>query len=254
MNKIEVKVFHQSHGSPASMMTFLAKLTQRGHNIKTYEDLRELYDVTCEEPIYNLVDLPHGTIKRFTPITIAIVGASRRFLTQVRTHQVGFNFISASLQYSDYSNEADFMVPYSVAANNMVDEYLSACKTIMNEYDMLAIVTDNDTAGYLAPHALRNIVIIQANHEAWMYFIKLRACNRNTEEMQYIALRVWDELLNNTEDGKEMFKWAGPECLWSKCKEGKMACDMPLNQIVASPKIIIDERWPRLNDIYTRRS
>ena len=263
MKKIEVAVL-DSHSNPGGMMMFLAKLTQRGHNITCMDDLKKLFDTTCGSTsaatIERVAALPHGTIKRFCPITIAIVGASRRFLAQARTHQVGFNYVSASLQYSDYSGKADFVVPYALlkadAENNsseLVEYYLDKCYEAMSGYATIASATDNDTAGYAAPQGLRNILIMQANHEAWMNFIRARGCNRNTNETQYVTLRIWEELLK-TDDGEEMFRYAGPDCMFGACREGKMCCGNPLKKVerearelgVATPRLIIDNQWPLL--------
>jgi len=209
--------------------------------------------------VESVAALPHGTIKRFCPITVAIVGASRRFLAQARTHQVGFNYVSASLQYSDYSGKGQFVVPYALmkydnehsedisitASESMVARYLQSCEDSMTDYAAIAKATDNDTAGYAAPQGLRNILIIQANHEAWMNFIRLRSCNRNTNETQYVTLRIWEELLK-TPGGVEMFKMAGPDCMWGACREGKMCCKKPLKQYRRDPSKLIKERWPLL--------
>ena len=260
MNKIEVAVLNESHGNPSGMMMFLAKLTQRGHNISNMDDLINLYCKTvakhsdCKE----LVGLPHGTIKRFTPITVAIVGASRRFLAQARTHQVGFNYVSASLQYSDYSGKADFVVPYAIMEKDeeffstfggikkaYTGMYLESCQASMGIYKTLADEIDNDTAGYAAPQGLRNILIIQANHEAWMNFIRSRACNRNTTETQYVTMRIWEELLK-TNDGEEMFRYAGPDCCYGHCREGKLCCHEALSGYVGISKTICDTNLPRL--------
>lgn len=271
MDKIEVKVL-DCFNNPGSTMMFLAKLTQRGHCIHNMKDLLNLYRSTQSKPatVEAVAALPHGTIKRFCPITVAIVGASRRFLAQARTHQVGFNYVSASLQYSDYSNKADFVVPYAlIEADNAIKEqqmlhkvdlpserYISMCEEAMHAYGRIASDFDNDTAGYVAPQGLRNILIIQANHEAWMNFIRLRSCNRNTNETQYVTLRIWEELLN-TPDGKEMFKFAGPDCMFGVCKEGKMRCDSSLrkyvgnarNENVSIPRCILNEKWPLLKEV-----
>ena len=268
MNKIEVAVLHEAHNCPGGMMMFLAKLTQRGHNIKNMDDLMKLYNESMNKhkTAVSVAALPHGTIKRFTPITIAIVGASRRFLAQARTHQVGINYVSASLQYSDYSGKADFVVPYAITEashngvriNDMdpVDFYLRGCQEDMEQYRLLAEATDNDTAGYKAPQGLRNILIIQANHESWMNFIRARACNRNTNETKYVVLRIWEELLK-TEDGEEMFHFAGPDCMYGMCREGKMCCGKPLHKYseeartiagVSIPRLIIDTQWPLLKE------
>lgn len=259
MRNIEVAVIGE-HGYAPGWTMFLARLTQRGHNIKTMGDLRTEFDksvgIACEKPniVENIAALPHGTIKRFTPITIAIVGASRRFLAQARTHQVGLTYVSASLQYSDYTGKADFVVPYAlIEADEEAykehggqgfmpsDIYLDSCRKSMDAYKWLAEATDNDTAGYAAPQGLRNILIIQGNHESWMNFINRRACNRNTTETQYVTLRIWEELLK-TEGGQEMFKYAGPDCTHGKCREGKMCCGKPMRQ--PSPTEMLDTMFP----------
>lgn len=281
MNKIEVKVLDH-HAAPGSMMMFLAKLTQRGHSISNMQDLLNLYESTAPKAstIEAVAALPHGTIKRFCPITVAIVGASRRFLAQARTHQVGFNYVSASLQYSDYSGKGQFVVPYALLKaehdgkkfgpyydlrdpENLPEKfvgpikaYLTGCEVAMNNYKDIASLTDNDTAGYAAPQGLRNILIIQANHEAWMNFIRLRSCNRNTNETQYVTLRIWEELLK-TPDGEEMFRFAGPDCMFGACREGKMFCGSPMKKLerearslgVATPRHIIDTQWPLLKEV-----
>lgn len=268
MNKIEVAVLDY-HEAPGSMMMFLAKLTQRGHNISNMQDLLNLYESTAPKAstVEAVAALPHGTIKRFCPITVAIVGASRRFLAQARTHQVGINYVSASLQYSDYSGKGQFVVPYAILKadsecvgnhreNYWVDRYLSSCNDSMEGYIEIATYIDNDTAGYAAPQGLRNILIIQANHEAWMNFIRLRSCNRNTNETQYVTLRIWEELLK-TPDGEEMFRFAGPDCMFGACREGKMFCGSPMKKLerearklgVATPRHIIDTQWPLLKEV-----
>lgn len=260
MKNIEVSVI-DSHEDPSSMMLFLAKLTQRGHSIKNMNDLIELKESAKKHSntiIQNITKLPHGTIKRFTPITVAIVGASRRFLAQARTHQVGINYVSASLQYSDYADSGQFTIPYEILktdhenGNNDLEKlYIDSCQASMSNYKKITQATgSNDTGGYLAPQGLRNILIIQANHEAWCNFIRARACNRNTTETQYVTLRIWEELLK-TSDGEDMFKWAGPDCMWGKCREGKMCCGNLLtkyNKEQNIPRSIINSKWPLLND------
>lgn len=271
MNKIEVAIIDE-HNDPGGMMMFLAKLTQRGHNIHCMDDLLKLYNTSAfpdKKVVGRVSQMPHGTIKRFTPITIAIVGASRRFLAQARTNQVGVNYVSASLQYSDYSGEADFVVPYALleaeAAGkkfgpfyNMKDPetmpdvyvkpielYLGGCRLAMSNYKSISEITDNDTAGYAAPQGLRNILIMQANHQAWDYFIRLRSCNRNTVETQYVTMLIWEALLNSSY-GEEFFKYSGPDCMFGRCREGKMSCGKPIKP--AHPREIIKERWPLLTE------
>ena len=270
MQNIEVAVLHESHDCPAGMMMFLAKLTQRGHNIQSMDDLVKLYEGSLgkHKTAINVAKLPHGTIKRFTPITIAIVGASRRFLAQARTHQVGMTYVSASLQYSDYSGKADFVVPYEITKCDVdstdldgkpttyfTDNYLDSCNKSMETYKLLAKTAGNDAAGYAAPQGLRNILIMQGNHEAWMHFIRTRGCTRNTTETQYVTMLIWEALLA-TRDGAELFEWAGPDCIFGKCREGKMTCGRPLDYLKKhadytselAPTLIKERLWPLLKE------
>lgn len=265
MNKIEVKVI-DTPSNAGEMTAFLARLTQRGHNIKNMDNLLELMDRPASLGLLkSMVDLPHGTIKRFCPITIAIVGASRRFLAQARTHQVGMNYVSASLQYSDYSDEADFVVPYSLmeASNNFnhigpfdpVQYYVESCKEAMEDYKRIAEATDNDTAGYAAPQGLRNILIMQGNHQSWDYFIRTRGCRRNTCETRYVTLLIWEELLK-TGYGEEFFGSSGADCMHGACREGKMCCGLPMRKYIkeaealgiSTPRHIINTDYPLLGD------
>lgn len=260
MDKIQIKVL-ETHGDPGQWSTFLARLTQRGHNIKNMDDLEELFNKSHTPGFVEAIaKLPHGTIKRFTPITIAIVGASRRFLAQARTSQVGTNFVSASLQYSDYSDEASFVVPYELmkhdaeAYGSLIKLYLKSCEDSMAYYRYIARATDNDTAGYAAPQGLRNILIMQGNHQSWDYWIRMRSCNRNTVETQYVTTRIWEELLK-TPYGQEFFGYSGADCMHGACKEGKMCCSNPMRKYykkyketgISVPRLIIDDKWPLLN-------
>ena len=55
---------------------------------------------------------------------MVIVGASRRFLAQITRHQNEVKYMSASLQYSDYSGVEDFVIPYDLMGTDSEKEYL----------------------------------------------------------------------------------------------------------------------------------
>ena len=80
-------------------MVFAARLTQRGHRIATMDDLMALYEKSfSDDTVAAISALPHPTVQKFAVITIAVVGASRRFLSQITRHQNEVKFMSASLQ------------------------------------------------------------------------------------------------------------------------------------------------------------
>ena len=197
MNKIKVAVLNPTAISEAEkMMVCAARLTQSGHKVKDLDDFLRLYDKSyTEKTVQNMASLPHPTIQKFGVINVVVVGASRRFLAQITRHQNEVKFMSASLQYSDYSDEADFVVPYELLDSQMRFSYLSQCQDAMRKYKLLVeYELDNDAAGYLAPQGLRNVLIISATPYQWKHMIGQRVCRRNTTETRYVMLRIWEQL------------------------------------------------------------
>ena len=97
-------------------MVFAARLTQHGHTIRNMADLMELYHQSySKKTVENIAGLPHPTVQKFMVITVAVVGASRRFLAQITRHQNEVKYMSASLQYSNYSGHATFAIPYGLS-------------------------------------------------------------------------------------------------------------------------------------------
>lgn len=249
MKKIEIKVLNPEVATEAEkMMVCAARLTQRGHKIKNLDDFMTLYNQEYKpETTMTMAKLPHPTIQKFGVINVVVVGASRRFLAQITRHQNEVKFMSASLQYSDYSDEADFAIPYALLerGENDVAEYLEVQHRVMETYkDAVEAGVDNDSAGYMAPQGLRNILIISATPYQWKHMISQRTCRRNTAETRYVMLKIWEALYGLA---PAMFSRAttGPFCMKGNCKEGKMACGVPLWPD-ATPTEIIETDFPLL--------
>ena len=147
-------------------MVFAARLTQRGHRIATMEDLLALYEKSFStDTVEAIGGLPHPTVQKFAVITVAVVGASRRFFAQITRHQNEVKFMSASLQYSNYMGQADFAVPYEVLAapDSVREMYLESCHRGMDCYGKLCSAgIGHDAAGYATPQGLRNVLLISA--------------------------------------------------------------------------------------------
>ena len=173
---------------------FAARLTQHGHEIHNMDDLLLLYEKAYTENTLEIISvLPHPTVQKFSVITVAVVGASRRFLSQITRHQNEVKFMSASLQYSNYDGQADFAIPYEVltASKEVKEMYLKSCQEDMNCYSKLVQSDiDNDAAGYATPQGLRNILIISATPFQWKHMIGQRVCRRNTGETRIVMLKI----------------------------------------------------------------
>jgi len=241
MDKIEIKVLNPSVVTESEkMMVAMARLTQRGETITSVEDLQELLDKKYSDRlVHSMAALPHPTIQKFGVINVAVVGASRRFLAQITRHQNEVKFMSGSLQYSDYSGAAQFVVPYEITtldADNPIEtgygpspdyrraEYLKSCRDAYNNYEaaIRAGGIGRDAAGYMMPQGMRNVLIISATPYQLKHMISQRICRRNTLETMYVMLRIWEELWSLS----DIFHVGmGPSCMVaSRCNEGKMSC------------------------------
>ena len=241
MNKIVVTLLNPwSINEAAKMAGFCARLTQRGHQIKDGDTMYELYQKSISKDfIKNLTELPHPTLQKFGTINICVTGASRRFLAQITRHQNEVKFMSASLQYSDYSDNGDFVVPYNILGTSMEKKFITDCQAMMKEYKNFAKKYGNDSAGYLAPQSLRNVLVISATPFQWKHMIKQRICRRNTDETRYVMLKCWEVLLANDDYG--LFDNCLPDC----CNEGKFSCKNPFDKN-SSPASILTSDFPNL--------
>lgn len=242
MKQIEVAVLNpEVIPSSEKMMVCAARLTQRGHKIKSMADFMELYNKSyTENTVTAMTKLPHPTIQKFGAINVVIVGASRRFLAQITRHQNEVKFMSASLQYSDYSDDAAFAVPYEVIERSEEETYLTSCKLNMANYaEAVRMGLDNDAAGYMAPQGLRNVLIISATPYQWKHIISQRVCRRNTSETRLVLLKVWEELfkVNPRFFARDT---TGPFCMKGACKEGRMSCQNAMPYLTPSELLHLD--------------
>ena len=221
MDKIKVRILkHDFDGMPL----FLAKLTQRGSQINSMEDLLKLYEENVhKQPSAGLLKLPHTTIQRMCNMTVAIFGLSTKAVSQLRTHATRLTFISTSTQYSEYSGVQD---PYTIPPGLNPAEYavaVDALQRIHEAYSQLSSLTgDRDKASYLLPQGLRKCLIVSGKFPDWQYVLQTRLCNRNTKEVQYICQLILQEM--NDKCGKVWADQCLPACCSTGCREGKFCC------------------------------
>ncbi|MBR4889733.1 MAG: FAD-dependent thymidylate synthase [Clostridia bacterium] len=232
MNKIQVKLI--GIDDIAINTEIACKMTRAGNSLEDIEKFINNLGNFNEDKVNEMLKLPHSKISRFTTMKFLIVGASRRFLSQLITHHVGVDIMSGSLQYSDHSKkylDDMFVVPYNLLAVNEEDEiqaYKDKLKEMHKFYEtIIEAGYTNDDAGYAMPMALRNCLFVQINLEALKWIGNQRLCKRNTDETSYVIGRMIEELINVTDIDDSLFM---PTCYHSHCQEGKYCCGKPINK------------------------
>lgn len=250
MKKIEVAVLNPDVFESADRMLMVgARLTQRGHEIHNLADFMELYSKPFNQSsVSNMCSLPHPTLQKLAVINVMVVGASRRFLAQITRHQNEVKFVSASLQYSNYSDSAAFAIPYKLLAPDQLikrSKYFDCCRQSADTYaKLIDYGADHDSAGYVMPQGLRNVLVISATPYQWKHMISQRVCRRNTDETRIVMLKIWEKLYT-LDPAVFSPMTTGPFCMLGACKEGKMSCRRPI-LYATGPKQILEEDYPLL--------
>lgn len=164
--------------------------------------------------------------------------------------------MSASLQYSNYSGNASFAIPYEIltAEKEIKNLYMQSCYSDLDCYEQLCNAgIGHDAAGYATPQGLRNILIICATPYQWKHMISQRIWRRNTDETRIVMLDTWQKLYDYD---PILFasKLTGPFCQKGKCKEGTMSCKHPISkgylplEILRADYPLLLERRAKLNE------
>lgn len=213
---IQVKILYHNFDH---MPIFLARLTQRGAEINTMDDLMRIYnDTVGKVPSIDLMNLPHTTLRRMCYMTIAIVGLSTKAVSQLRTHAKHLTFLSTSTQYSQYDGkENNYVMPeYNVNMKAFFEQAQKNYETLLN------IGIDKDVASYILPQGLKKALIVSGTLADWEYVLSTRLCNRNTREVQYICELIVNEIIDKC--GPAYVANMMPPCVYDKCREGKFSC------------------------------
>ena len=204
---------------------FLGRLTQRGDEIHSVEDLMTLRHKSLfgKAPSADYMRLPHTTLRRMSLIEVAIVGLSTKCMNQLRTHATRLTFVSTSTQYSKYTGQDNFILPSGLseeaadAMKKLYDNVQSVYNRLINEYGV-----DNDKASYILPQSLRKAVVISGPLDAWEYVMRTRLCHRNSEEMQYVMKLLYKEFAKRMPPTYLVNML--PKCTTTGCEEGKFCC------------------------------
>ena len=124
----------------------------------------------------------------------------------------------------------------------IVDE--SGRSILRKEFYMDGLGIDHDSAGYVTPQGLRNVLIISATPYQWKHMIGQRTCRRNTDETRIVMLQLWQRLykLSPILFAPDL---TGPFCQRGSCMEKQMSCKDPISKIW-TPADILKEDYPLL--------
>ena len=221
-----------------------AKLCYSKSEIQTL--LENLTPEKVEKFLNMLSELGHQSPVEHACFTFGIEGVSRSLLAQITRHRIA-SFSVQSQRYNDAEGGFEYVIPPEIEAiPEAKAEYVRAMEEDAKHYDSLrnlliehharelmdsgmekeaaykaAGKMSNEDARFVLPNACTTKMIMTMNVRSLFNFFKLRCCNRAQWEIRELAYQM---LLLCREAAPNLFRYAGPGCLYGKCPEGAMCC------------------------------
>ena len=229
--------------NPEATVAAAAKLC---YSPSTIEDIRE--GLTPEKTasfVEMLSEIGHESPIEHVSFTFGVEGISRACSHQLVRHRIA----SYSQKSQRYVSEGSFeyIIPPEVEAiPEAKEEFELQMKAIEEGYNKLAdLLTQKHTeafikdgldekaalqkakkkafedARFLLPNACETKIVVTMNARSLMNFFRHRCCNRAQWEIKDVA----DQMLALVKEvAPNLFKIAGPSCVFGGCPEGKMTC------------------------------
>lgn len=192
-----------------------------------------------------LAQIGHESPMEHASFTFGIEGVSRSLLAQITRHRIA----SYSVQSQRYVREKmfEFVVPPEIeAVPEAREEFLKAMEEDQKYYDRLAAVLKEkhtkqflaegkeekeaarlaekkaiEDARFVLPNACATKLVCTFNTRSLMNFFAHRCCNRAQWEIREVANQMLKLVLGVAPN---LFRNAGPSCMYGACPEGKMSC------------------------------
>ena len=232
---------------PEKTVASAAKLCYSSSSI---EDLR---DGLTEEKVTSFVEMlseiGHESPIEHASFTFGIEGVSRSLLAQITRHRIASYSVKSQRYVSEGSFE--FVTPPEIRNDDeALKIYEESMQKAQEAYDKLSeILTKKHTESFIAegkdentakrlaskkaiedarfvlPNACETKMVVTMNARSLLNFFKHRCCNRAQWEIRDVAAQM---LALVSKVAPELFKKAGPPCLYGACPEGKMSCGKAL--------------------------
>lgn len=180
--------------------------------------------------------------------TFRLSPVSRVLLAQLTRHRLA-SYSVESQRYVEYSDEAKYYVPPSIAqvgAGSL--RFCDQLQQIHEWYKEWLKEVPAEDARYILPNAMTTTVVVTMNARELLHFFRLRCCNRAQLEIRRVACGM---LFYCKQVAPLTFKGAGPACLTGECPEGEHGCGRPWEGSDQCEDVVYDEPFEYLYNIQT---
>jgi thymidylate synthase (FAD) len=194
----------------------------------------QLKETMSEEEVARLIKIlitsGHLSALEHASFTFGIDGISRACSHQLVRHRVA-SYSQQSQRYVRFTGDEGFIIPPKIAedpeALAVFEEAMGHCLTayqrlVEQGHDRgLKKETVQEDARFVLPNAAETRIVVTMNTWELRHFFQVRCCRRAQWEINRLAW--WMRYLAIGQAPRLFYK-SGPDCLYRRCREGKMYC------------------------------
>lgn len=172
--------------------------------------------------IARLSESGHYSAFEHANFTFGIEGISRACSHQLVRHRIA-SYSQQSQRYVAMGDNFEYIVPPSIKKDKtLLKKFDAVVRETKRMYDeLLDDGMSKEDARYILPNASETKIIVSMNARELLHFFSMRLCRRAQWEIRDMAKLMLKAV---KKIAPRLFAQAGPECVRTKCPEGKMTC------------------------------
>lgn len=210
---------------PEATVALAAKLCYSSSDLETLEEKTGSSEQS--KFIEKLIKMGHLSPIEHINFTFGIEGISRACSHQLVRHRLASYSQQSQRYVGEQSSKSvdglfDFVIPLSIQNGGKGEWFIDKMRQIQAWYDELAYSgIPNEDARFILPNAAETKIVLTMNGRELLHFFRVRCCERAQWEIREMAI----EMLWLVKDvAPEIFRKAGPVCLYGPCDQGEMYC------------------------------
>ncbi|MEK7307228.1 MAG: FAD-dependent thymidylate synthase [Nitrospirota bacterium] len=222
--RLKVKLLRHTP-DPEGAVALAAKLCYSSSDIDALEE--KIGSSEQSKFIERLVKMGHMSPFEHVNFTFGIEGISRACSHQLVRHRLASYSQQSQRYVSEQSGKSvdglfDYVIPPSVQAAGKGEWFSEKMRQIQTWYDeLVSCEIPNEDARFILPNAAETKIVLTMNGRELLHFFKVRCCERAQWEIREMAtIMLW--LVRDR--APNIFKKAGPVCLYGPCDQGEMYC------------------------------
>lgn len=187
--------------------------------VKKLFDFEDIDLVDDARLIGNLIRMGHISPLEKAHYSFFIQGVSRAFTHQLVRHRMA-SPTQRSQRYVEH-NDFGFVVPDSVVEAGKRDRYIEMMGVVRDFYEELCGNVPREDARYVLPNSCETKISFDINACSLLNVFSKRLCLKAQDEFRKVAGKMRDLVM---EISPNIFKYAGPDCVYSNCRQEERGC------------------------------